>query len=136
MPSKSKSQQKFFGIVHGLQKGTVDPEDVSDKAKDVADKIDYDDAEDFAKTKHKGLPDKVKKDKNEQLRDFIKTEIKKVMNESSSLTFKRMEGLATMQALDAFDKSIRIIKKDLLEEGFDKKSIESFLLQKMRKFFY
>ena len=29
MPSKSKSQQKFMGMVHGLKKGEVDPRKVS-----------------------------------------------------------------------------------------------------------
>lgn len=59
MPAKSKSQQRFMGMVHGLQKGTVEPSDVSSNVKDVAKSIKKSDAEDFASTKHKGLPDKV-----------------------------------------------------------------------------
>ena len=33
MPAKSKAQQKFMGMVHGLQKGTVKPSSVSGKVK-------------------------------------------------------------------------------------------------------
>lgn len=62
MPAVSQKQQKFMGIVHGLQKGTVDPSKVSGKAKDVAKHIGKKAATDFASTKHKGLPKKVKKE--------------------------------------------------------------------------
>lgn len=62
MPAVSKKQQKFMGIVHGLQKGTVDPSKVSGKAQDVAKHIGKKAATDFASTKHKGLPKKVKKE--------------------------------------------------------------------------
>jgi hypothetical protein len=58
--SKSKSQQRFMGMVHAAQKGELDdpsPE-VEKAAKSMSDK----DAEDFASTKHKGLPEKVKSD--------------------------------------------------------------------------
>lgn len=59
MPAQSKKQQKFFGMVHGLQKGTTKSSDVSAKVKKVAKSIKPDDAEDFASTEHTGLPDKV-----------------------------------------------------------------------------
>jgi uncharacterized protein (UPF0335 family) len=62
MPAVSKKQQKFMGIVHGLQKGTVKPSDVSKKAQNVAKDIKPGAATDFASTKHKGLPTKVKKE--------------------------------------------------------------------------
>lgn len=65
MPAKSKKQQRFFGIVHALQKGDIDNSDVSDKIINVADKISKKDAKDFAKTKHKGLQNKMKKEMNE-----------------------------------------------------------------------
>lgn len=62
MPAVSKKQQKFMGIVHGLQKGTVKPSDVSKKAQKVAKDMKPKAATDFASTKHKGLPTKVKKE--------------------------------------------------------------------------
>jgi Protein of unknwon function (DUF3008) len=63
MPAKSQKQQKFFGIVHGIQKGTVKPSSVSKKAQDVAKHISKKSAKDYASTKTKKLPVKVKKTK-------------------------------------------------------------------------
>jgi len=60
MPAKSKQQQKFMGMVHALNKGDIKPSDVSKSVKDVAKNIKKSDAEDFASTKHSGLPRKVK----------------------------------------------------------------------------
>ena len=57
MPAKSKAQQKFMGMVHGLQKGTIDPSDVSDKVKKSAASMKDSDVEDYASTKHKGKPE-------------------------------------------------------------------------------
>lgn len=59
MPAKSKEQQRLFGMVHAYQKGEL--KNPSKEVKDIAKSISYDDAEDFAETKHKGLPNKVKK---------------------------------------------------------------------------
>ena len=39
MPSVSKQQQKFFGLVRALQKGDVSPSSVSKKARDAAKSI-------------------------------------------------------------------------------------------------
>jgi len=54
----SKSQQRFFGMVSAAKKGKLKdpPESVAKAAKSMTDK----DVEDFAKTKHKGLPEKAK----------------------------------------------------------------------------
>jgi len=55
----SKAQQKFMGMVHAAQKGK---KPASKAVADVAKSMKKSDAKDFAKTKHKGLPEKVKKD--------------------------------------------------------------------------
>lgn len=53
----SKKQQKFMGMVHAAQKGEKPAsKEVAKVAKDMKKK----DAEDFASTKHKGLPEKKK----------------------------------------------------------------------------
>jgi hypothetical protein len=81
LPAKSKKQQRFFGMVHGLQKGTTDPKDVSKKVRKVARSIDPDDAKKFAKTKHKGLPMRVKKEVVQRaiLRYVIREEIRSIL---------------------------------------------------------
>ena len=59
MPAKSKAQQKFMGMVHASQKGEMKPKGaVSKAAKSMTKKS----ATDFASTKHKGLPEKLKED--------------------------------------------------------------------------
>ena len=56
----SKQQQKFMGMAHAMQKGEK-IKGASKELKKVAKTMKPKDVEDFAKTKHKGLPDKVKK---------------------------------------------------------------------------
>jgi hypothetical protein len=58
MPAQSKAQQKFMGLVHALQKGDVDPSDVSKDVRDAASSMSKKSAKDFASTKHSGLPSK------------------------------------------------------------------------------
>lgn len=57
----SKQQQKFMGMVHAVQKGEMKAPSkaVAKAAKGMTKKAGHE----FAATKHKGLPDKVKKDK-------------------------------------------------------------------------
>jgi hypothetical protein len=57
-PAKSIKQQKFMGMVHAAQKGEL--KDASPAVKKAAKSMKKKDAEDFAATKHKGLPEKVK----------------------------------------------------------------------------
>ena len=76
MPAKSKSQQRFMGMVHALQKGELSPSDVSDKVKDVADRMDDKDAKDYASTKHKGKPEHVPKEAVRKLRETIRQIVK------------------------------------------------------------
>ena len=61
----SKKQQKFMGMVHATQKGEKAP---SKEVAKVAKSMKKSDAEDFAATKHKGLPEKApkKKEKTEE----------------------------------------------------------------------
>ena len=58
----SKAQQRFMGMVHAAQKGEKPAsKEVAKVAKEMPKKA----AKDFAKTKHKGLPEKVKKEVEE-----------------------------------------------------------------------
>jgi hypothetical protein len=55
--ASSKKQQKFMGMVHAAQKGE---KPTSEKVAKTAKTMKKSDAEDFASTKHKGLPEKKK----------------------------------------------------------------------------
>ena len=62
MPSVSKQQQKFMGIVRAIQKGDEPASKFSKAAQDAAKDMSKSDVKKFAKTKHKGLPRKVKQE--------------------------------------------------------------------------
>ena len=70
MPAKSKQQQKFMGIVRAIQKGDVPASKFSKDARDAAKDMSKSDVKKYAKTKHKGLPKKVK----QELLDRLKKE--------------------------------------------------------------
>ena len=57
--SKSKSQQKFFGVVLSYKQGKLKPSEVSDEVKRTANSMTLSQIEDYAGTSHKGLPEKV-----------------------------------------------------------------------------
>ena len=60
MPAKSKSQQRFMGMVHAVQSGELDPSDAPKSVVAAAKDMKKSDVKDFAETKHKGLPEEVK----------------------------------------------------------------------------
>ena len=101
MPAQSKSQQRFFGVVKAMQKGDIPKKG---KAGKIAKTMDKDDVDDFASTKHKGKPEKVKREQRvrELIKKMVREELAK-MNEvripfsSSQITklkraFKDMKG--------------------------------------------
>ena len=67
MPAQSKSQQRFFGVVKSMQKGDIPKKG---KAGKIAKTMSKDDVDDFASTKHKGKPEKVKREM--KVRNLIK----------------------------------------------------------------
>lgn len=67
--SVSKQQQKFFGVVRGMQKGDIPKKGKAGKA---AEEMSKKDVKDFASTKHKNLPNKVeKKETKENYMDMV-----------------------------------------------------------------
>ena len=79
MPSVSKQQQKFFGLVRALQKGDVSPSSVTKKARDAAKDMKKSDVKKFASTKHKGLPRKVKGET--KVKSLIKKMVREMLDE-------------------------------------------------------
>ena len=107
MPAKSKAQQKFMGMVHALQKGEIKPSDVSSKVKKTAKSMKKKDADDFASTKHKGLPNKVKKE--ELYRLIAKYGAKKVRESIFAVKVKK-----TIKVTDMLKNQILNMMKDLV----------------------
>ena len=60
MPSVSKAQQRFMGLVHAYKKGDIPPSQVSQAVKDAAKSMKKKSTKKMASTKHDDLPNKVR----------------------------------------------------------------------------
>lgn len=89
MPAKSKSQQRFMGMVRQCQK-TGDC--ASAAVKKAAGSISANDAKKFAKTKQKGLPEKVSEAKKLTFKTFL-TDGYKVLPSIDKEKYTEREGL-------------------------------------------
>jgi hypothetical protein len=67
--AKSQKQQKFMGMINAIQKGELNPKEVSPNMRKVAKEMKPSDVKDFAQTKHEELPEKVNENK-EDLIDY------------------------------------------------------------------
>jgi hypothetical protein len=97
MPAVSQQQQKLMALALAYKKGEV--KDVSAKVKEIADSMSEKDLEDFASTKHKGLP--VKKE------EIIKEGLR-AMCEACNEAIKEMYSPSKQQ------KKHRIYEKEML----------------------
>ena len=82
--SVSKKQQEFFGVVRSMQKGKTPKKG---KAGEAAKEMKQKDVKDFASTKHKGLPEKVKPKKKETKEE---DDVKKLEENIMSLVEKHL----------------------------------------------
>jgi hypothetical protein len=121
----SKKQQKFMGMVHAAQKGEKPAsKEVAKTAKSMGKK----DAEDFASTKHKGLPEKKKSEAKENKSDSTDTDNKEDAPKKSKSKFKF--GGSVYEALDAQletliteGMSVTVNMSQDAEHGEDRKNI-------------
>lgn len=94
MPSKSKAQQRFFGMVDAYKKGEM--KNPSSKIKKAADGMSMSDVKDFAETKHKGLPEKVSEQTiirltESDLHRIVKESVEKILNEAIDTDWRENE---------------------------------------------
>ena len=114
MPSVSKAQQRFMGMVHATQKGDMDspsPE-VSKAANSMSDK----DAKDFASTSHKGLPDK-KTEQLNKIREIVRKMVRERMIDEMNTT-GNIEGYNTPYAFSGKDSEEKKGKKQADLTGY------------------
>jgi len=113
MPSSSKKQQKFMGMVHALKKGDIEPSSVSKSVRDVVKNMKKSDAKDFASTKHKGLPKKVKQEILHKLKEYANKMGRDHLG-GDDYTSKKKGGLRDFDGYDNVD-----YNKDMpMDEGF------------------
>ena len=108
MPAQSKSQQRFFGVVKAMQKGDIPKKGRAGK---IAKQMSKKDVDDFASTKHKGKPEKVKRE--QRVRELIK---KMVREELSKMNEKPFMGGASKSNFGMVKPIIKAIKKKIFGE--------------------
>jgi hypothetical protein len=133
MPATSQQQQKLFGLALAYKRGEVPASEVSDEIKDIADRMSEKDIEDFAATKHKGLP-KMKEQLRKIVREIMRERAISEMNEQSieevaSRTAMEIGGLTGMNkdAIQKFvddnnldiEKVFQYVKKGKLKDRMD-----------------
>ena len=100
MPAQSKSQQRFFGVVKAMQKGDIPKKG---KAGKIAKTMDKDDVDDFASTKHKGKPEKVKRE--QRVRELIKKMVREELGKLNEKVQKYVVGLDNGEVISG-DKAV------------------------------
>ena len=83
MPASSKAQQRFFGVVKSMQKGDKPKEGEAGK---IAKSMSKKDVDKYASTKHKGKPEKVKKE--QKVRELIKRMVREELAEAAKRDYK------------------------------------------------
>ncbi len=107
----SKAQQKFFGMVRAKQKGEMD--DASPEVAKAAKSMSKKDVKDFAKTKHKNLPDKV--DESTKLVEFSDAQLQQLKKAYADLekinvtspTYKKLKAMIARMDKAALEKVAR-----------------------------
>jgi hypothetical protein len=75
MPSVSQQQQKLFGLALAVKRGEVPRSEASQDILDIVDSMSEKDIEDFASTKHAGLPKQVEEKLREMVRNMMRESI-------------------------------------------------------------
>ena len=86
--SVSKQQQKLMGLALSVKKGDTPKSKVSKKVQDMSKDMSKQDLEDFASTKHKGLPEKKKKESKENVKKLEESIMKLIENHLPPTTTK------------------------------------------------
>ena len=123
MPSKSKAQQRFMGLVHSYKKGEVPASKVSKAVKDAAKSMDTKSVKKYASTKHKGKPEKVNKEFIiKKIRELLDTEM-----ESCGYTMSAKDPSYKLKSPGGTGDEDRRLK-EVVTEG-EKEKIEQLLIK-------
>ena len=123
MPSKSKAQQRFMGLVHSYKKGEVPASKVSKAVKDAAKSMDTKSVKKYASTKHKGKPEKVNKEFIvKKIRELLDTEM-----ESCGYTMSAKDPSYKLKSPGGTGDEDRRLK-EVVTEG-EKEKIEKLLIK-------
>ena len=122
MPSVSKAQQRFMGLVHAYKKGEVPASQVSKAVKDAAKSMKKKSTKKFAGTKHKGLPNKVRSEyMNEDGHTdvaSIERKLKLIMQDAMD-TLNALRGLSNEDSLPSWWTDKITLAKDYVAKSRD-----------------
>ena len=104
MPASSKSQQRFFGVVKAMQKGDIPKKGEAGK---IAKSMDKDDVDKYASTKHKGKPEKVKREQR------VRNLIKKIVREELAKMDETFMGGASKSNFGMVKPLVKAVKKSI-----------------------
>lgn len=133
--AESKAQQRFMGMVHGLQTGDIKPSEVSSKVERVAKEMKPSDVTDFASTKHDKLPEKID-EANPIDVNVVASQIVKQSQHQNTINFDEIANTAKkynidlvqlMSKIGEIKKSGKIVESTKLED-------ESFINDKSSEF--
>jgi uncharacterized protein (UPF0335 family) len=102
-----------MGIVRALQKGDMKPSQASGKAKEMAKSMKKGDVKDFASTKHKGLPKKVKKEDYDPTKMYVV--LKPMDNLDAAGLIKELNPLEGIQPLNIMQDDVHSVVTDETE---------------------
>jgi hypothetical protein len=100
MPAASQQQQKLFGLALAVKRGEVSRSEASEDILDIVDSMSEKDIEDFASTKHAGLPTKVEA----KLREMVREMMKETTIEEAELPTATIPANIKTKLLQAIDK--------------------------------
>jgi hypothetical protein len=100
MPAASQQQQKLFGLALAVKRGEVPRSEASEDILDIVDSMSEKDIEDFASTKHAGLPKKVEA----KLREMVREMMRETTIEEAELPTATIPANIKTKLLQAIDK--------------------------------
>ena len=139
MPSVSKAQQRFMGLVHAYKKGEVPANKVSQAVKDAAKSMKKKSTKKFASTKHKGLPNKVRSENmNEDGHTDVASaerKLKLIMKDAMD-TLNALKNLSNEDSLPSWWTDKITLAKDYVGKSRDyimnpAESVDEFVNEKM-----
>jgi len=129
MPATSQQQQKLFGLALAVKRGEVSASEVSDEVNAIVDRMSEKDIEDFAGTKHDGLPKKVEAQLREIVREIMRERAMKEAELPKAMIPNNIKAKLNM-AIDkikdtnlTYNQKLQVIGKIIDSLGIDKKEL-------------
>jgi hypothetical protein len=144
MPSSSKSQQKAAGMALAAKEGKMKVSELKGAAKKMYDSMSKKQLKDFAETKHKGLPEKVKENKINRFKDFIVEDFEdfeynepnKIDDEKNNLLLHAVINQLEYDFNNNEYDSLNELLKELIKNKDSKELLKEYLSEEIKKEFY